>query len=99
MTAFWIIVACIGFVIVAGAIRRRAGVALADTALLVFLLGLIGIVDVVLGRLFDTGDIGWTLAGLIAFGFALDALYGLMAPARQRHRDQRLRALMQGKRA
>ncbi len=99
MTAQWIILACIGFVMVAGAVRGRAGVAVADTALFVILLGLIGIVNLVLGRFFDIGDIAWTVAGLIAFGFALDALYGLMAPARQRHRDQWLRARMQRKRA
>ena len=99
MTAFWIIVACIAFMVAAGAARGRPGVALADTALLVILLGLIGIADLVLGRFFDTGNTGWWLAGLLASGFALDALYGLMAPTRQRHRDQRLRALMQRRRA
>ncbi|MBA2466561.1 MAG: hypothetical protein H0V46_03035 [Sphingomonas sp.] len=95
----WIIVACIGFTIIAGAIRGRAGVAVADAGLLVILLGLIGIVNLVIRRFFDTGEIAWTLAGLVAFGFALDALYGLMAPTRQRHRDQWLRARMRRKRA
>ena len=44
-------------------------------------------------------DVGWTLAALLAFGFALDALYGLMAPERQRRRDQRLGDLMRRRRA
>ena len=94
MTAFLLITGCIAFVLIAGAARRRPGVALADTALLVFLLGMIALADLILGRFFDTGGIGWTVAGLLAFGFALDALYGLMAPRRQRRRDQQLRALM-----
>lgn len=99
MTAFAIILICVAFVLVTGTFRSRPGIAVADTALLVILLGMIGIADLVLGRFVDTGDIGWTLAALLAFGFALDALYGLMAPERRRRRDRRLRALMQGKRA
>ena len=99
MTAPTIILICVAFMLVTGTFRRRPGIAVADTALLVILLGMIGIVDLVLGRFVDTGGIGWTLAALLAFGFALDALYGLMAPERQRRRDRRLRALMQGKRA
>ena len=99
MTAFAIIVFCIGFMVVAGVMRGRPGVALADIALLVMLLGLIVFADLVLSRFFETGDAGWWLAGLLAAGFALDALYGLMAPGRQRRRDRRLRALMQRKRA
>jgi hypothetical protein len=99
VTALWIILACIAFMIVAGAARGRVGVAIGDTTTLVILLGVIGIVNLVLARFFDVGGIAWTLAGLIAFGFAFDALYGLMAPGRQRHRDQWLRARMQRKRA
>ena len=97
MTAFWIILACIGFIIAAGTSRRRPGLAIADTVLLVFLLGLIGVADLVLSRFFHTGDIAWTVAGLLAFGFALDALYGLMAPERQRRRDRKLRSLLRRK--
>ena len=99
MTALTIILVCVAFMLVTGTFRRRPGIAVADTALLVILLGMIGIADLVLRRFVDTGGIGWTLAALLAFGFALDALYGLMAPERQRRRDQRLRAFMQGKRA
>ena len=99
MTALSIILLCVAFVIITGMFRSRPGVAVADTALLVILLGLIGIADLVLGRFIDTGNIAWTLAAMLALGFAIDALYGLMAPERQRRRDQRLRAMMQRKRA
>jgi hypothetical protein len=99
VTALSIILVCVAFILVTGTFRRRPGVAVADTALLVILMGMIGIADLVLGRFVDTGRVGWTLSALLAFGFAMDALYGLMAPERQRRRDQRLRAFMQGKRA
>ena len=99
MTALWIILICVAFVLITGTFRRRPGVAVADTAVLVILLGMIGIVDLVLGRFVDTGGVAWTLAALLAFGFAINALYGLMAPERQRRRDQRLNALMRRKRA
>jgi hypothetical protein len=95
----WFIAGCIAFVIIAGAARGRPGVGIADASLLVFLLGLIAVAELVLARFFDTGDIAWTVAALLAFGFALDALYGLMAPERQRRRDRKLRALMQRRRA
>ncbi len=98
MTALSIILICVAFVVVTGMFRRRPGIAVADTALLVILLGMIGIADLVLSRFFDTGSLAWTLAALLAFGFALDALYGLMAPDRQRRRDQRLRSMMQRRR-
>ena len=45
---------------------------------------IVGIADLVLGRFIDTRGIGWTIGALLAFGFALDALYGVMAPERQR---------------
>ena len=99
MTTLSLILICIAFVVITGMFRRRPGVAVADTALLVILLGLIGIADLVLGRFVDTGNIGWTLAALLAAGFAIDALYGLMAPERQRRRDQKLRQMMRRKRA
>ena len=99
MTALSIILVCVAFVLVSGTFRRRPGVAVADTALLVILMGLIGIADLILRRFVDTGSIAWTLAALLAVGFALDALYGLMAPERQRRRDQRLGALMRRRRA
>ena len=99
MTALSIILVCVAFVLVTGTFRRRPGVAVADTALLVILMGLIGLADLVLGRFVDTGSVAWTLAALLAVGFALDALYGLMAPERQRRRDRRLGELMRRRRA
>jgi hypothetical protein len=99
VTALSIILVCVAFVLVSGTFRRRPGVAVADTALLVILMGLIGIADLVLRRFVDTGSVAWTLAALLAVGFALDALYGLMAPERQRRRDQRLGELMRRRRA
>ena len=99
MSALSIILICVAFMLVTGTFRRRPGIAVADTALLVILLGMIGIADLVLGRFVDTGGVAWTLAALVAVGFAIDALYGLMAPERQRRRDQRLSELMRGKRA
>ena len=98
MTALSIILLCVAFVLISGTFRRRPGVAVADTALLVILLAIIGIADLVLGRFVDTRGIGWTVGALLAFGFAIDALYGLMAPERQRRRDQRLSEMMRRKR-
>ena len=98
MNALSVILICVGFVLISGSFRRRPGVAVADTALLVILLSIIGIGDLVLGRFIDTRGIGWTIGALLAFGFAVDALYGLMAPERQRRRDQRLSDFMRRKR-
>jgi hypothetical protein len=94
VTALWIILFCVGFVIFAGTFRRRPGVGVADAGLLVILLGTIAIANMVVGRFIDTGGIGWTIAAIVAIGFAIDALYGLMAPERQRRRDQRLGEFM-----
>ena len=99
MTALSIILVCVAFVLIAGTFRSRPGVGVADTALLVILLGLIAVADLVLGRFVDTGGIAWTLAAILAIGFAIDALYGLMAPERQRRRDRRLAELMRRKQA
>jgi hypothetical protein len=99
MTAFWFIVACVAFVIIAGSFRRRPGSALTDVTVLVMLFALIAIADMLLSNFFETGRTGWTIAAILAFGFALDALYGLMAPDRQLHRNRRLRNLMRRRRA
>ena len=94
MTAFAIIIACIAFMIVVASVRGNPGRAVADTALLVILIGIITIVDLIVGQFMDTGDAGETVAIAFAAGFALDALYGLLAPERQRRRDKKLRRLM-----
>lgn len=93
-TAYAIILACIAFMLVIGAVRGNPGRAVADTALLVILFGIITIVDIVFGQFMDTGDAAKSVAIAFAAGFALDALYGLMAPQRQRARDKKLRRLM-----
>ena len=92
--AIWVILGSMGFMLLAGGARGRGGVAFADVALLVMLLALIAIADLIIGRFTYTGDTAWTVAALLAFGFAVDAFYGLLAPERQRRRDKKLRQLM-----
>ena len=95
MTATYaIILACIALMLVIGAVRGNPGRAVADTALLVILFGMITIVDIIFSRFMDTGEAAKSVAIAFAAGFALDALYGLMAPERQRARDKKLRRLM-----
>ena len=95
--ALWIILACMAFMIVIDAARGRGGMALADMTLLVFVFGVIAVVDLVVSRFVYTRDIAWTIAALLAFGFAVDAFYGYLAPERQRRRDQKLRRLLHGR--
>ena len=99
MTAFWIIAACVAFIILAGSFRRRPGSALTDVTVLIMLFAIIAITDMLLSNFVDTGHTGWTLAAILAFGFALDALYGLMAPERQFRRNRKLRQLIRRRRA
>jgi hypothetical protein len=94
VTAFAIIIGCIAFMIVAASVRGNPGRGVADAALLVILLGIITIIDFIFSRFMDTGDAGKSVAIAFAAAFALDALYGLMAPERQRARDKKLRRLM-----
>jgi hypothetical protein len=89
-----IIIACIAFMLIVASVRGNPGRAVADIALLVILVGIITIVNLVLGQFIDTGDTGKWVALAFAGGFALDALYGLLAPERQRRRDKKLRRLM-----
>jgi hypothetical protein len=77
-----------------GMVRGNPGRAVADTALLVILIGIIAIVDIVLSQFVDTGSAGSLVAVACAAALALDALYGLMAPERQKQRDKMLRRLM-----
>ena len=94
MTAFAIILAFIGFMIVVASVRGNPGRAMPDTALLVILLGIITVVDFVFSRFMDTRDTAKIVAITFAAGFAVDALYGLLAPERQKRRDKQLRRLM-----
>jgi hypothetical protein len=96
--AMWVIMGCMAFMLLAGGARGRGGVAFADVTVLVMLLGLIALANLIISRFVYTGDTGWTLAALLAGGFAVDALYGLMAPERQRRRDRKLRELMRRRR-
>ena len=89
-----IILGCIAFMLIFASRRGNPGRAVADTALLVILIGIITFVDFILSRFVDTGDAGEWLAVAFACGFALDALYGLLAPERQKRRDRKLRRLM-----
>jgi hypothetical protein len=97
--AFILILACIALVLVVGMARRKTGRAVTDMTILVVLFGIITIVDLLVSRFIDTGHVGELAALIIAAAFALDSLYGLMAPERQRRRDRRLRDIMQRRRA
>ena len=99
MTAFWIIFFCFAIILIAGSARRSAGRALTDITVLVGTFGVIAVVNLVLSRFVDTGDSAWTLAAILAGGFALDSVYGYMAPERKRRRDRAVRAFMQRRRA
>jgi hypothetical protein len=89
-----IIVGCIAFMLAAGIARGNPGRGIADTTILVMLLALVTLVGLVLGQFMDIGDAAAIVAIAFAVGFAIDALYGLMAPQRQRARDKKLRRLM-----
>ena len=94
MTALVLILGCMTFMVVIGMVRGNPGRAVADTALLVILFGIIAIVDIVLNQFVDTGNSASFVAVSCAAALALDALYGLMAPERQKQRDKLLRRLM-----
>jgi len=94
MTAFVLILGCMVFMVVIGMVRGNPGRAVADTALLVILFGIIAIVDIALSQFIDTGNAGSIVAVSCAALLAFDALYGLMAPERQKQRDKMLRRLM-----
>ena len=94
MSTLAIIVGCIAFMLVAGIVRGNPGRGIGDTTILVMLLALVALVGLVIGQFMDIGDSATMVAIAIAVGFAIDALYGLMAPERQKRRDRRLRRLM-----
>ena len=94
MSTFAIILGCIVFMIVAASLRGNPGRAIADTTLLVVIVGIVATLDFIFSRFMDTGYAASLIVIIIAAGFALDALYGLMAPERQKRRDKKLRRLM-----
>lgn len=93
MTIHWFIVGCMAFVMAVGVARRKPGDALTNLIVLIATFAAIAIADMIARQFTYTYDVGILLAALLAFGFAVDALYGLMAPDRQRARDRKLRAL------
>jgi hypothetical protein len=99
MTINWFITGCIAFMIAVGVARRSPARALANLVVLGIAFAALGLADLVANRFAYTGDIALWLAAILAFGYALDALYGLMAPQRQRARDRKLRALLRRKHA
>jgi len=94
MTATVLILGCIAFMFAIYMVRGNPGRAVADTALLVMLIGVIAVVDFVVSQFIDTGIAGSVVAVAAAAVLTLDALYGLMAPERQKQRDKMLRRLM-----
>jgi uncharacterized membrane protein YccC len=94
VSTFAIILGCIVFMIIAASVRGNPGRAIADTTLLVVIVGIVATLDFVFSRFMDTGYAASLIVIIIAAGFALDALYGLMAPERQKRRDKKLRRLM-----
>jgi Ca2+/Na+ antiporter len=94
VTSFIIVLGCIAFMFAIGMIRGKPGRAVADTALLVMLIGIVTVVELVLDQFIDTRNAGSMIVIACAAALALDALYGLMAPDRQKLRDKKLRRLM-----
>ena len=94
MTAIFLVLGCIAFRFAIYSVRGNPGRAVADTALLVILIGMIAVVDILLSQFVDTGSASSIVAVFCAAILALDALYGLMAPERQKQRDRMLRRLM-----
>jgi Na+/serine symporter len=99
LTIYWFITGCIAFMIALGVARSRPARALANMVVLVFAFAALGMADLVASQFTDTGDIALWIAAILAFGYALDALYGLMAPQRQRARDRKLRELLRRRHA
>jgi ABC-type transport system involved in cytochrome c biogenesis permease subunit len=94
VTALVLVLACIASMFAIYSVRGNPGRAVADTALLVILIGLITVANLILSQFIDTGNVGTIIVVSCAGALALDALYGLMAPERQKQRDKMLRRLM-----
>jgi len=94
VTTLVIVLGCIAFTIIVGMVRGKPGRAVADTALLVIVFGIITVSDFAIRWFMDTGEAASWVAIAFAAGMALDSLYGLMAPERQKQRDKKLRRLM-----
>jgi hypothetical protein len=99
VTIYWFITGCIAFMIAAGIARGRPAAALANMVVLAFAFAILGIGDLAASRFIHTGDVALWIAAILSFGYALDTVYGLMAPQRQRARDRKLRALLRRRHA
>ena len=73
MMTLAIIAACIATMFAIQMVRGNPGRAVADTALLVIVIGLITLVEMVAGQFTETHDIGQMLAIAFAVGFLVDA--------------------------
>ena len=94
MTSLLIVLGCIALMFAMSMIRGNPGRAVADTTLLVILIGIITIADLALSFFMDTGSAANFAAVGCAAALALDSVYGFMAPERQKQRDKMLRRLM-----
>ena len=94
MTTALLVLGCVAIMFAAAMAGGKPGRAVADTTLLVILIGIIMIANLVLGMFVDTGDAADFAAVGCAAVLALDSVYGLMAPERQKQRDKMLRRLM-----
>jgi len=94
VTTALLVLGCVAIMFAAAMAGGKPGRAVADTTLLVILIGIIMIANLVLGMFVDTGDAADFAAVGCAAVLALDSVYGLMAPERQKQRDKMLRRLM-----
>lgn len=94
MTSILLVLGCVAIMFAAAMASGKPGRAVADTALLVFLIGIIAIVDIILSIFVETGSAANFAAVGCAVALALDSVYGFMAPERQKQRDKMLRRLM-----
>ncbi len=94
MTSVLLILACVAVMFAAAMASGKPGRAVADTTLLVILIGIITIANLVLSYFIDTRNAASFAAIGCAAVLALDSVYGFMAPERQKQRDKMLRRLM-----
>jgi hypothetical protein len=94
MTAFVLVLGCVAIMFAAAIAGGKPGRAVADTTLLVILIGIVVIANLVLSFFVDTGNAANFAAVGCAAVLALDSVYGFMAPERQKQRDKKLRRLM-----
>ena len=94
MTTALLVLGCVAIMFATAMASGKPGRAVADTTLLVILIGIITIANLVLSLFVDTGNAASFAAVACAAVLALDSVYGFMAPERQKQRDKMLRRLM-----